>query len=54
MGLSTRVDGRTRSKGKIQGDGTPGVTDVIVFLRPPFDHALMQRFDAEITPAFRR
>jgi alkanesulfonate monooxygenase SsuD/methylene tetrahydromethanopterin reductase-like flavin-dependent oxidoreductase (luciferase family) len=30
-----------------------GVTEVILSLRPPFDHALLRRFAEEIMPSFR-
>lgn len=39
--------------GHIQGFVDAGVTHVILYLRPPFDRELMQRFATEVIPLFR-
>lgn len=41
-------------KAQIQQYVDVGVTHVIVYLRPPFDHDLMRRFATEVMPAFRQ
>lgn len=41
-------------KAQIQQYVDVGVTHVILYLRPPFDHELMRRFATEVMPAFRQ
>ncbi len=41
-------------KAQIQQYVDVGVTQVILYLRPPFDHELMRRFATEVMPAFRQ
>ena len=41
-------------KAQIQSYVDVGVTQVIVYLRPPFDHDLMRRFATDVMPAFRQ
>ena len=69
-GPMTRLAARARVPGKVARQllaGSPddikaeiqqyvdaGVTQVILYLRPPFDHELMRRFATEIMPAFRQ
>jgi F420-dependent oxidoreductase-like protein len=38
---------------KIRAYADAGVSEIIVGLRPPFDHALLRRFAQEIMPAFK-
>ena len=38
---------------KIRAYADAGATEIIVGLRPPFDHALLRRFAQEIMPAFK-
>ena len=70
VGPVTRLAARTRVPGKVARQllaGSPddikaqiqqyvdvGVTHVILYLRPPFDHELMRRFATDVMPAFRQ
>ncbi len=69
-GPVTRLAARARVPGKVARQllaGSPddikaqiqqyvdvGVTHVILYLRPPFDHELMRRFATEVMPAFHQ